>query len=299
MSSLGHIIGGSPRILPSLPNDPGAEVSPAQAGRPRQSFFVLADKSGSTGEGTNPDLPQIENSLAMMVEMLRQPLASNPLGAYAATVDVAIGAYSDEVTLIQPWEQANKLQPIPKLTAGGGTHTAAALIAALDYVERRQRYYDEYQPQPIPKAIPHIFHITDGAPTNVEVGDALWVAVQQLLEKVSGDKEKPFSMITHFVSLNGMVEGHHGYLRDGAGNALTGYQMLAQWTGGDVVHELVRAPDMFQDLMRVIIKSVGGASSKRTRINEELTNFNINRIRSVGGNGFLAPPPKKKTGTGL
>ena len=73
--------------------------------------------------------------------------------AYAATVDVAIGAYSDEVTLIQPWEQANKLQPIPKLTAGGGTHTAGALVAALDYVERRLRYYDEYQPQPIPKAI--------------------------------------------------------------------------------------------------------------------------------------------------
>jgi uncharacterized protein YegL len=295
MSSLANILGGTPQVRP-LSLHPGAEVNPAQAGQPRLAAFIVVDRSGSTGEGINPDLPQIENSLAMMVEQLRQPLSINPLGTYAATIDMAIAAYGDEVELIQPWEQVDKLQPIPKLTAGGGTHTAAALLAALDYVARRLRYYDTYQPAPIPKAIPHIFHLTDGAPTDVEPGDTLWTAVQELLQRVSGDKEKPFSMITHFISPNGMTEGHNPYIRDSGGNPLTGYQMLAQWTGGDVVHELTRAPDMFDNLMRVIVKSVGGASSTGIRINDALKRFNVNQIKSTGSNSFLAPAAKKKPG---
>jgi uncharacterized protein YegL len=290
--SMPNIMGGTPNPAP-LSTRSGSQVPGAQAGKTRTPVLFLIDVSGSTGEGDNPDLPQMEVMLSNMVEMLKQPPSQNALAANASVVDIAIVTYSNDAKLIQEWEQANKLPPVEKLFPLGGTNTATALLAALDYVTNRIRYYDSYKPSPIPKSIPHIFHFTDGAPTDVVQGDEMWLKVQELLKVVSGDKEKPFSMISHFVSPNGMIAGH-SHLTDAQGQPMSGYDALSQWTGTDNVYELMDAPDKFTHIVRVILKSVGGATAMQGRINDLLKKYNVQAIPNPKG---LFGQPNKKTGT--
>lgn len=297
-SSTGNILGTNPRpssaaavSVKPLSQHPGSVVPASLAGRVRSPILFLIDVSGSTGAGVNPDLPQIERMLADVVELLRQPPAHNPLSTSASVVDIAIVTYANEPRLVQPWEQANRLPPVPALAAGGGTNTATALLSALDYVARRLRYYDAYQPQPIPKAVPHIFHLTDGAPIDIAPGDAMWQAVQELLAQVSGDKDKPYSMISHFVAPNGTVPGHT-HLADAAGNAISGYDAMSRWTGSDSVFALTDARDKFDNLTRVILKSVGASSQQRGRINDLVQRYNA---ITLAGSAF-APARKSVAG---
>jgi uncharacterized protein YegL len=280
----------------ALANSSGSAVTPQQAGRTRTPVLFLIDVSGSTGEGDNPDLPQMQKILNQMILVMSQPPSTNPLASAATTVDVAIVSYSTEPTLVQPWEQANKLPALPDLQPLYGTNTATALIAALDYIGRRQDYYDKYQPQPIPKNIPHIFHFTDGAPTDCETGDALWLHVRELLAEVCGDKDKPFSMISHFIAPNGMTKEHSPHMKDAGGNQISGYEAMSQWFGGDTVYEMVDAPHKVDEIVKVVLKSVGGYSNQKRRINDSLKQFNSPVIRNPWS--VLGQAPPKKTGTG-
>ena len=295
MSNLKANILGGPSNMPApvLATSHGSDVKATQAGRIRSPILFLVDVSGSTTEGPNPDLPEIESALTTMIALMRQPSATNPLAANASTVDVAIVTYNEAPHLLQPWEEANKLNPLPKLEGKGGTATGTALLSSLDYLLRRIRHYDTAHAQPIPKSIPHIFHFTDGAPTDVAMDDDKWQAVQQLMTQVSGDKDKPFSMISHFVAPNGMVPGNT-HLKDELGNAMSGYDALARWMGGDCVYELKLAPGMFDTLIKVIVKSVGGASKQEGRINDLLQKYNAPLIRNP--NSILSGKPKR-TGT--
>jgi uncharacterized protein YegL len=290
MTSIPNILGGNAAAV--LGTHPGSLVNPAQAGRTRTPILFLIDTSGSTGEGTNPDLPQIERALCNMVELLRQPPSQNALATSATVVDIAIVSYANEPKLVQPWEQANKLAAAPSFNPLGGTNTGSALIASLEYIARRLKYYDDNKPQPIPKNIPHIFHFTDGAPTDVEVGNDMWLTLQDLLQKVSSDKDKPFSMISHFVAPNGMTVDH-GHVVDELGNKISGYDALSRWMGTDYVFELMKAPDMFNSLIRIILKSVGGSTTNQGRINDLIHRYNIKPIRGASILGQTA----KKTGT--
>lgn len=291
-NSVHQIINGSNAALATTP---GAAVAPQQAGRTRTPILFLIDVSGSTGEGKNPDLPQIQKTLNQMIMVLAQPPQTNPLASAATTVDVAVVTYSNEPMLVQPWEQANKLPALPDLEPLGGTNTATAMISALDYIGRRQDYYDKYPSQPIPKNIPHIFHFTDGAPTDCQVGDALWLHVRELLADVCGDKDKPFSMISHFVAPNGMT-ADHSHLTDANGNRISGYEAMAQWFGGDTVYEMVDAPHKVDEIVKVVLKSVGNWSNHKRRINDSLQQFNSPAIRNPWS--VLGQAPAKKTGTG-
>jgi len=282
-NSLSDIIG-----TPSLSDNAGGKVSEEDAGSRRTPIVILVDVSSSTTQGVNPDLPQIQRMLGVLVDLMRQPPAISELGAAGTTVDVAIVTYAARPTLIQPFAAAPTVAPAPPLVASIGTCTATALLSSLDYVGKRLAYYDTYQPAPIPKAIPHIFHLTDGAPTDVSLNDERWQLVQRLLGELSRDKAKPFSMITHFVSPNGMVAGH-GHVTDAEGRAISGYNMLSLWTGGENVFELTSAPDMFIQLARVIAKSIGGASSQNRRINDVLQELQAPVLRKPDASR-LAPP---------
>jgi uncharacterized protein YegL len=273
---------------------PGTPVDAADAGRTRFPVLFLVDVSGSTGEGPNPDLPQIERMLNALINQLRQPANINPLKSAVADVDVAIVTYSEIPTLVQPWEFACDLPPVPKLEPLSGTNTGTALIAAIDYVERRKRDYAKHA-VPIPYAVPHIFHLTDGSPTDMKMGDAKWVKVQSLLMDISGDRKDPYQAISHLISPNGMIEGHTG-MKDENGQPISGYKALSLWTGGDSVFELMDSEDKFEGLVTVIMKTLTGHTRHAARIHDLLKEQNGKTIRNPHSVLPHQPAPKK-TGT--
>jgi uncharacterized protein YegL len=271
----------------------GTPVDAADAGKTRFPVLFLVDVSGSTGEGRNPDLPQIERMLNALINQLRQPANINPLKSMAGEVDIAIVTYSDIPTLIQPWEFACDLPPVQKLEPLSGTATGTALLAAIDYVERRKRHYASY-PVPIPYAVPHIFHLTDGSPTDMKMGDAKWTKVQSLLLDISGDRKDPYQAISHLISPNGMTAAHTG-MKDANGQPISGYMALSQWTGGDSVFELMDSEDKFETLVTVIMKTLTGHTRHAARIHDLLKEQNGKTIRNP--HSVLPHRPQPKTGT--
>ena len=79
-----------------------------------------------------------------------------------ACIDIAIVTFDSDVSVIQNFKPAEDTA-IPELVANGTTHMGEALNVALDMIDERKAYYNQYG---TPYFRPWIFLITDGEPTD-------------------------------------------------------------------------------------------------------------------------------------
>jgi len=281
----------------TLGNGPGQPVPATKAGRTRFPILILIDTSGSTGSGINPDIVRMQEMLHTLVDQLAHPTPGSNFEQRAGDVDIAIITYSTEPTLITPWSSARTIQ-LPALSAGGGTSTGLALLSAIDYVERRKQYYKNYPGAPIPYAVPHIFHLTDGSPTDVQIGDQLWTDVQQLLAQMAGTPENPYQAITHFIAPNGLNPGHTGMM-DQFAQPVSGKEAMAMWTGGTSVFELNNAPDLFDSLAKVIVQTIAGHTKHAGSIHDLLKKHGGRTVRGPNSIPARAASQPNKPSTNL
>lgn len=101
-------------------------------------------------------------------------------------VDIAVVGFGEVVDTLD-FETAENFIP-PVLTADGATPLGAALNKAIDMLEERKATYRKNGTDYLR---PWIFLITDGEPTDMNRGDALWTQVCERVHR--GEKEGKFS----------------------------------------------------------------------------------------------------------
>lgn len=115
--------------------------------------ILIADKSGSmSGE----PIEQVNKCISELLNQLH--LDDNA----RLVTEICIIEFSDTVNIIQSFASIETVGS-PHLIAGGVSSFNQAVIAALEEIENRRKYYIE---QGIKVMIPWIFAITDGLPTD-------------------------------------------------------------------------------------------------------------------------------------
>jgi uncharacterized protein YegL len=214
----------------------------------RYPFVLLIDISGSTGTGSDPDIGHINDAIAKLIDKLLNPPASTELAHQVDQIDVALITYSDKPTIEIPWSITNSLPAsIPPFKPLGTTATGVALEKALSYIGDRLRDYKDTKNY-IPSGLPHIIHLTDGAPTDMKVGDQRWREIQAKLGNLQGT-ERQIASILHFVSPNGCMSS---FIKDETGNDITGQQALAKLSGAATVFEMGKEVQAFEQLIRLV-----------------------------------------------
>jgi uncharacterized protein YegL len=92
-------------------------------------------------------------------------------------VDLAVVTFGTGVETLHPFSSVEAFEP-PLLQAEGTTAMGGAILKAIELLEQRK---GEYRAKGVDYYRPWIFLITDGEPTDMEPGDALW---NQVIGKV-------------------------------------------------------------------------------------------------------------------
>lgn len=263
--------------LDDLINLGGPALPEIDTADPRFPFLLLVDISGSTGssgasQGGTPDIDKINEAMGQLVQKLKYPPSKGPLAQVQDQIDLAVVAYSDNPLLVVDWTPASQLpDQLPLFTAGGGTAMGKALNTALDKILARQRRYKE---QGLPKCgLPHIFHMTDGEPTDISVGDALWTTIEQKLAKAASDPKKKSLVVRHFVAPNGYAVTAKTP-KDSSGQPINGASLIAKWFGQDAVVPLSDGADNFQNLVEVVVRTITVLSQTGTDAEAALKDLN-------------------------
>lgn len=241
----------------------------------RHPFGLLIDTSGSTGMGPNPDIKHINAALNEICTTLRHPPAGTTLAKYIDQIDVSFIAYADTPKVVIDWSTRNDLPvSVPPQQAAGGTRTGLALEMALSKIGERLRYYKANK---IPSGLPHIIHLTDGAPTDMAIGDARWQAIQQRLGKLTGatNPESVSANIVHFIAPNGCLLPTAGM----SGHAVSGQELLSQLSGNKAVFEMDKGItfDLFANLVTVIIEKVTETFGSDANAASDAVNNTLNK----------------------
>jgi len=155
-------------------------VDQVEIGNPTQphcATVLLLDTSGSmAGE----KIAQLNDALkSFKEETLKDDLARK-------RVELAVLAFGGTVQLVQEFCSIEDFVP-PVMSAHGGTPLGEAILKATDMIEERKQQYKQHG---IDYYRPWLFLITDGAPTDMEPGDATWNQVVTRVHR--GEAEKKF-----------------------------------------------------------------------------------------------------------
>ncbi len=101
-------------------------------------------------------------------------------------LDLAVLGFGQKVSVIQEFTSIEEFEPA-ELIADGLTPMGEAIKKAIEMLNRRK---DEYRKEGIDYYRPWIFLITDGEPTDMKEGDALWNEVTTLGH--DGEKDGKF-----------------------------------------------------------------------------------------------------------
>ncbi|MBZ5532071.1 MAG: VWA domain-containing protein [Acidobacteriia bacterium] len=145
--------------------------------QPHCATVLLLDVSGSMdGE----KISQLNHGLQVFKEEIsKDDLASK-------RVDLAVISFGQTVQVVHGFSNIDDFEPTV-LTANGATPMGAAILTAADMIEQRKQ---QYKSQGIDYYRPWIFMITDGAPTDMQVGDSTWNKVLQCVHE--GESGKKF-----------------------------------------------------------------------------------------------------------
>ena len=236
------------------------QVPVADAYLKRFLFVTLVDISGSTAEAFNgnpPDIQAINDAIPKICKALREPRAGTPLAKVHKQIDLAIVAYSHHTIEVLPWTLATQLNmSFTPLKPEGGTATGAALEHVLRMIHARQT---ELRASKTPIGLPHIIHVTDGGPTDMQPGDAKWTSVQARLAKVGGMQgleSIKTAAIMHFVTPNGCDPDFIGNKIFAASAGQTGMERLGQLSGAASVHPLPEGLKMTETLVETVTATI-------------------------------------------
>ena len=154
------------------------EIEIANPQQQHVATVLLLDTSGSMTDGNK--IIQLNEGL----KIFKEDLSSDDLAR--KRVDLAVITFGDVVKTFQNFSSVEEFNP-PRLKASGLTPMGDAILRAIELVEERKRMYkakgtDYYRPW--------IFMITDGAPTDMQLGDSMW---NDVIKKVhEGEANKKF-----------------------------------------------------------------------------------------------------------
>lgn len=209
----------------------------------RYPFVFLLDISASTGAEPDPDIHHINRAIAQLIDMLKNPAPSGQLYTQAKSIDICVLSYNESVQEVVPWSMSENLPAsIPLLQPDGGTAMGKALNYAINKLAERLRYYRD-PANNISSGLPHIIHLTDGAPTDITpVGSPAWNDIAGKLNRIDGttDPEKRKTSVLHFCSPKGYIGGGEGA------------QLLAKLSGSHSVFALGSEIANFADLVKLV-----------------------------------------------
>lgn len=237
------------------PDPPVLNIPAAVTRKTRFPIVVLVDVSGSTGfdptgaGGSNADIHRINNSMQKIISMLRSPIPGSPLADNRDNIDLAILTYSNDVAVNLPWTPATNLPPmIPPFDPQAGTETGKAILFAISYA---LKHYAQLKRQNIKCGMPNIFHITDGAPTDMKPGSPIWNEVQSNLARMSPNPEQKYLALKSFITANGCDVNSGGTTLDD-GRRVTGLELMGELSNGAQTYELINTEDAFHDMVQLI-----------------------------------------------
>ena len=145
--------------------------------QPHCATMLLLDVSGSMdGE----KIAQLNHGLQVFKEEIsKDDLASK-------RVDLAVVTFGQDVQVVHNFSGIDDFEATI-LTANGSTPMGQAILTAADMIEQRKQ---QYKSQGVDYYRPWIFMITDGAPTDMQVGDSTWNKVVQCVHQ--GEAAKKF-----------------------------------------------------------------------------------------------------------
>lgn len=217
----------------------------------RYAFLFVADISGSTGlGGADADIHAINAMMNVILGILRDPPAGD-LRDNIDQVDVAVISYNHNIRLDLDWTLAANITTAVRWEADGGTATGTAIKFGLDLIGRRIKYY---KANDIPSGMPHIIHVTDGEPSDMTLGTALWNDVCARLARLDGThkSERAMAKILHFVAPNGCCTHPQSAHHDETGRLLSGQEVLAHLTGPKSVYELSKGAESMAELVKMV-----------------------------------------------
>ncbi|HEY3374943.1 MAG TPA: VWA domain-containing protein [Candidatus Aquicultor sp.] len=149
---------------------------------PHCATVLLLDTSGSMV--VNSKIKQLNDGL----RFFKEDVTSDELAS--KRVDLAIITFGDGVTVTHDFSSMEQFNP-PTLVASGLTPMGEAILRAIDLIEERKL---EYKSRGIDYYRPWIFLITDGEPTDMQPGDAIWNKVIAGIN--DGENNKNFLFFT-------------------------------------------------------------------------------------------------------
>jgi len=244
-------------LLRSLntPEPPQITIPEAVTRKTRFPIVILVDASASTNfdaiqqseGGPNADIHRINSALSKLVNLLRTP-PPGPLLDNRDAIDVCIISYSSDMRVELPWTPAPDLQSMfPPIVPRNATDTGEAILYSIDYA---LKHYRNLTGRNISCGMPHIFHITDGVPTDMHPGSPLWVEVQSMLGRMASttNPEKRYLALKNIVTANGCDPNAPGVMEVN-GQRLTGLEVMKQLAAGSHTYELANTEDAFHDLI--------------------------------------------------
>jgi uncharacterized protein YegL len=155
------------------------EIEIANPQQPHVATVLLLDTSGSMTDGNKI------NQLNEGLKIFKEEVSNDDLAR--KRVDLAVITFGDDANVICDFSSIEGFK-LPRLKARGLTPIGDAILRAIELVEERKGMYkangaDYFRPW--------IFMVTDGAPTDMQLGDSMW---NDVIKKVhDGETNKKFS----------------------------------------------------------------------------------------------------------
>ncbi len=142
----------------------------------RFPFVLLMDISGSTGDGDVPDITFINQAMAELIRVIKNPPAGSEFETSNRKIDLCVLTYASSVNEVLPWSVSSTLPNLlPEQVSGGTTGTIGALMAAYDKVGERIKFYKENK---FAHGAGAIFHLTDGCLNDGIPGTPEWAEIK-------------------------------------------------------------------------------------------------------------------------
>ena len=154
------------------------QIEIANPQHPHCATVLVLDTSGSMANQGKID--QLNDGLAFF----REDVARDELAR--KRVDLAVVTFGETVKVAHDFSSIERFTP-PRFQAEGETPMGSAILRAVDLVEQRKR---EYKDTGIDYYRPWIFMVTDGEPTDMRPGDALWHDVTAKI--ATGERDRKF-----------------------------------------------------------------------------------------------------------
>ena len=273
-------------LLRSLntPEPPQISIPEAVTRKTRFPIIILVDASASTNfdailqtdGGPNADIHRINAALAKLANLLRSPPPGDLLDNRDA-IDVCIISYSSDVRVELPWTPAQDLVSMPPaIQPRAMTNTGEAILFSIDYA---LKHFRNLKGRNISCGMPHIFHITDGVPTDMAPGSPVWAEVQEMLARMASttNPEKKYLALKNIVTANGCDVNAPGVLVVN-GQRLTGLDVMKLLAAGSQTYELTNTEDAFHDLIglfTVLITNVTQLHGQRGTPEQQFQSPNI------------------------